>query len=265
MDRLYRLATGLGRAGLRALAIDTRWTGVEHVPRTGPVILAATHVSYPDFLFIERAALEGGRLVRFMCRHDVWKGGLLSWGLDRMRHIPVDREAPAHAYLRARALLEEGEAVGGFPEAGISYSYTVRPLMRGMAALARETGAPIVPVAIWGTQRIYTVGDPEPPPDLTRRRVVDLAFGAPIRAASDDDPTEVTHHLGQRMTALLEQLQQLEHHQPRPGEIAQWHPAHLGGHALTREQARAFDVLPRSAVRPSWGPDPEVYDVPASE
>ena len=60
----------------------------------------------------------------------------------RMRHIPVNREAPAHAYLRARRLLEEGEAVGGFPEAGISYSFTVRPLMRGFVSLAQQTGAP---------------------------------------------------------------------------------------------------------------------------
>ena len=63
-----------------------------------------------------------------------------------MQHIPVDRQAPAHAYLRARRMLREGEAVGGFPEAGISFSYTVRPLMRGLVALARETGAPVVPV-----------------------------------------------------------------------------------------------------------------------
>ena len=47
-----------------------------------------------------------------------------------------------------------------FPEAGISWSYAVRSLMRGPAALARETGAPLVPVALWGTQRIWSVGRP---------------------------------------------------------------------------------------------------------
>ena len=85
-----------------------------------------------------------------------------------------------HAYLRARRLLEEGEAVGGFPEAGISYSFTVRPLMRGFVSLAQQTGAPVVPLAVWGTQRLFSVGEPDPPPDLTRRRRVDLAFGAPL-------------------------------------------------------------------------------------
>lgn len=265
MDPVYRVANGLGRVALRALAIETRWSGVENVPRSGPVILAATHVSYPDFVFIEQAAAARGRLVRFMCRHDVWKGAFLSWGMDQMRHIPVDREVPAHAYLRARFLLREGQAIGGFPEAGISYSFTVRPLMRGMAALARDTGAPIVPVAVWGTQRIFTVGDPEPPPDLTRKRLVDLAFGAPMQVGPRDDLTAQTRRLGHRLTELLEGLQSLPQHQPRPGEYAEWHPAHLGGQALTRQQALAFDVVPKAAVRPTWGPAPEVYGRLASD
>lgn len=262
---MYRVANGLGRLALRAMQVDTRWLGAHHIPTSGPVILAATHVSYPDFLFIERAAITRGRYVRFMCRHDIWKGPVLTWAMERMQHIPVDREAPAFAYLRARRLLQEGEAIAGFPEAGISYSYTVRPLMRGLASLARETGAPLVPVAVWGTQRIYTVGDPEPPPDRTRQRRVDLEFGEPMLVAPDADLTATTHELGHRLTGLLEHLQSLPHHQPRPGEYAEWHPAHLGGHALTRKQALAFDSVPNAAVRPSWGPDPSVYDEPATD
>ena len=93
--------------------------------------MAATHVSYPDFVFIEKAAIGRGRYVRFMTRHDIWHQRVLAGPMSRMKHIPVDREAPAAAYLMARRLLREGEAVCGFPEAGISYSYTVRSLMRG--------------------------------------------------------------------------------------------------------------------------------------
>lgn len=259
MDATYRLVNGLGRLALRAMRLDVRWTGAEHVPRTGPAILAATHVSYPDFVFIERAAVTRGRHVRFMTRHDVWHQPLLHPFMEAMRHIPVDREAPVAAYLRARALLEQGEAIGGFPEAGVSYSFTVRPLMRGMASLARETGAPIVPVGIWGAQRIFTVGDPEPPLDLTRRRRIDLAFGEPLYVAPGDDLTGCTHVLGHRLTGLLEGLQRLPHHRPRPGEVATWYPAHLGGHAPTRRQALILDVVPRHAVRPSWGPDLDAY------
>ena len=105
------------------------------VPTDGPVLLAATHVSYPDFVF-----MRGRRPVVGPLRavHDPPRrvGGARRargrW--SAMRHVPVDREAPAGAYLVARRLLRDGEAVCAFPEAGISYSYTVRSLMRGVAS-----------------------------------------------------------------------------------------------------------------------------------
>ncbi len=256
----YRSANVLGRAALRALAVDVRWTGAEHVPRTGPVILASTHGSYPDFVFIQRAALTRGRYVRFMTRHDVWSQRVVAAAMTGMRHIPVDRQAPAGAYVRARGLLGDGEAVGVFPEAGISYSYTVRSLMRGVAALARETGAPVVPLAIWGAQRIWSVGPPdergrEPRPDLrTRGRRVDIAFGEAFDVGPDEDPREVTTALGHRLTDLLEGLQTQPHHVPPPADRSPWYPAHLGGSAPTRLEAGAIEIVPRSAVPPTWGP-----------
>lgn len=257
-DGWYHATTGVGRFALRGLRLTTRWQGVELVPREGPVILAATHVSYPDFVFIQRAVGESGRRVRYMCRHDVWHNRWVARPMDRMRHIPVDRQAPAAAYLRARALLREGEAVCAFPEAGVSYSYTVRPLMRGVASLARETGAPVVPVALWGSQRIYSVGrlidGRGPGPDLTRGRLVDVRFGEPMTVAPGEDLTEWTHGLGAVLTDLLEGLQLLPEHRPRPGEYAPWYPAHLGGDAPDRAEAQSYDDVPRSAVRPSWGP-----------
>lgn len=264
----YALANLLGRAGLRALDVEVVANGVHHVPAEGPVLLASTHVSYPDFLFIQAGARSRGRNVRFMCRHDVWKRPW-SWPMDRMRHVPVDRSAPAGAYLAARSLLREGEAVCAFPEAGISYSFTVRSLMRGVAGLARETQVPVVPVALWGSQRLYTVGVPdelgkEPPPDFTRGRRVDVSFGEPIGVAATDDLTGWTHDLGHRLTHLLEELQQLPHHRPAAGEHAPWYPAHLGGHAPTRLEAAHLDLVPTSAVRPSWGPLDESDGPPTS-
>jgi 1-acyl-sn-glycerol-3-phosphate acyltransferase len=260
VDRLYRIVNRVGRVALWAMGIDVQWTGAEHVPADGPVILAATHGSYPDFVFIEAAAASRGRYVRFMTRHDVWSFRPVAPFMDSMKHIPVNREAPAHAYLRARRLLEEGEAVGGFPEAGISYSFTVRPLMRGFLSLAQQTGAPVVPLAGWGAQRIFSVGEPEPPVDLTRNRRIDLAFGAPLYVDQGDDLTERTQELGHALTGLLEGVQQLPHHRPRPGEIAAWYPAHLGGQAPTRQRAVAgLDVVPFNAVIPTWGPDLDAY------
>ena len=64
--------------------------------------------------------------------------------------------------------------------------------------------------------------------------------------ASGDDLTERTHELGHHLTEQLEGLQLLPHHRPRPGEVATWYPAHLGGHAPTRQRARVLDEVPFS-------------------
>lgn len=258
-ERTYRATNVLGRAAIRLLGVDTRWTGIEHLPEHGPVLVAATHASYPDFVLVEQAAVARGRFLRFLCRHDIWHVPVVGAAMERMQHIPVDRAAPAGAYVTARRLLRAGEAVCSFPEAGISYSYTVRSLMRGVASLARETGVPVVPVAIWGSQRISSVGVPDergrrPRPDLTRGRRVDISFGEALRVGPADDLEEWTRGLGAVLTAQLEALQRLPHHVPRPGEVAPWYPAHLGGHAPTRAEAAHLDVVPRSALRPTWGP-----------
>ena len=165
--------------------------------------------------------------------------------MERMRHIPVDRQAPAAAYLRARSLLRDGQAVGAFPEAGISYSYTVRPLMRGVASLARETGVPVLPVVVWGGQRLWSVGrpvdgkepGPEPPARPAGRRALRRAD---VRRPGGRPEPSGPGRLGEHLTTLLEGVQRLPEHRPAPGEHAPWYPHHLGGHAPDRhEVARA--------------------------
>lgn len=258
MASWYGLTIALGRTAMWGLDITTRWRGEEHVPTSGPALLASVHVAYPDFLFVEQAALTRGRRVRFMCRHDVWNVPVVRRGMDAMRHVPVDRRAPAGAYLQARRLLAEGEAVCAFPEAGISYSYTVRSMMRGVSALARETGVPVIPVVVWGSQRIASVGLPVngrgPRPDLRRGRTVDVRFGTPMPVSAGEDLVAATQRLGVALTGILESVQRLPVHRPRPGEHAPWYPAHLGGHAPDRREALAYDDVPRAAVSPSWGP-----------
>ncbi|CAB4696533.1 unannotated protein [freshwater metagenome] len=238
--------------------VTTRASGHEHLPLHGPALMACTHSSYPDFLFVGKAALRRARYVRFMCRADIWDVPGVRRAMTGMQHIPVDRQAPAAAYLTARRLLAQGEAICGFPEAGISFSYAVRSLMPGLPALARETGLPIIPIAIWGAQRIWTL-TPEndakgPGPDLTRGRVVDVTFGAPIAVPPDADLAETTTALGHVLTGMLEELQLRPEHRPAPGEHAPWYPAHLGGHAPDRREALAYDSVPHNALAPTWGP-----------
>jgi 1-acyl-sn-glycerol-3-phosphate acyltransferase len=259
-DGWYRATVAIGGVALRALGLRTHLEGLEHLPAEGPAIIAATHFSYPDFMTLAEAGWQRGRRIRFLTRDDIWNIPVVRRAMTGMRHVPVDREAPAAAYLRARQLLREGEVVGIFPEAGISWSYTVRALMPGVAALARETGAPVVPASQWGVQRVWSVGREEagkkPRPSLRRGRPNDLVMGPPMTVPPDADVRAWTVELGGLLTGLLEELQARPHLRPAPGEHAPWYPAHLGGHAPDRHEALTLDVVPRAAITPAWGPMP---------
>ena len=69
-EPVYAAAVGLGRALLAGLDLTVRASGTEHVPSTGPVVLAANHVSFPDFVLVGRALLGTEHRVRFFCRGD---------------------------------------------------------------------------------------------------------------------------------------------------------------------------------------------------
>ncbi len=247
---VYRGANRLGLGLLRALDVRVRVTGSEHVPLSGPVVLASTHISYLDFLLVEYAARPRGRFVRFMCRHDVWNRPAVARAMDSMRHVPVDRESSATTYLRALRLLESGEAVGTFPEAGLSHSFIVRPLMPGAAGLASRTGAPLLPVVLWGSQRLTTV-DHTP---LRRGRLVDVVVGEPLPVEQGADPRETTARLGARLQGMLDDVQRLPEHRPESGGFAWWHPRHLGGHAPDLAMSTRRNPMPHTAVAVSWRP-----------
>ncbi len=257
-EPVYATTVGLGHALLRGLDLTVRGSGAGHLPATGPVVLASNHVSFPDFVFVGRALLPARRRVRFLCRHDIWSNRAVGRAMDVMGHVPVDREAPAAAYLAARRHLRGGEVVCAFPEAGISSAYVVRALMPGAVALARETGAPLLPVSVWGGQRLWpqrrSAEDPFPRPTPQRGRLVDVRVGRPLHVPADADLTATTRALGERLQEGLEALQRLPEHRPLPGEDAPWHPAHLGGGAVDRATSLAGDVMPGSAVAPTWGP-----------
>lgn len=250
-ERVYPAVTGAARGLFRALGLRITLEGDQHVPRTGPVVIASNHVSFLDFLLVGLAARSSERRVRFLARYDVWANPLARPLMNAMRHVPVDRAAPAAAYLRARALLREGEAVGIFPEAGISTSYTVRALMPGAVALAGETGAPLLPMAVWGPQRLLTAGQPL---DLRRGRPVSLKVGEPVHVSRHADVRLDTERLGERLQSLLDELQRRPVHQPRVGEPAPWHPAHLSGGAPWPEEARQVESVPSSSIVPTWAP-----------
>jgi 1-acyl-sn-glycerol-3-phosphate acyltransferase len=249
-DLVYAPVTGGMRLLFRLAGLRIEVEGAEIIPAHGPVILASNHVSYLDFAFAGYAARPSRRYVRFLARHDVWSNPVAGPLMRGMHHIPVDRSAPAGAYLEARSALRRGEAVGVFPEAGVSKSYTVRVKMTGAAALAMDTGAPVVPMAMWGGQRIYTSTAAATGHELH------LRWGSPITIIVAEarfiepgqDVVAESRLLGACLQTLLEQAQARHPDQPAPGQYPPWHPAHLGGSAPTPEQAALIEQPPRHAI-----------------
>src|ERR1700735_960540 len=126
--------------------------GREHLPRSGPLLLAANHRSFLDPFVI-------GTLVRrpvyYMAKRELFEKRWLAWLLNGLGAFPVDRGAgDKDAMETARAILARGDCVVIFPE-----GTRVRPgpradPRRGVGRLALETGAPVVPVAAIGTEDV---------------------------------------------------------------------------------------------------------------
>ncbi len=246
-DRTYLVVVGLCRLLFRLMGLRIRVEGDEHVPLAGPAILVSNHVGFLDFVFVGLAARRRRRLVRFLTRYDVWSNPIAGPAMTAMRHVPVDRAAPAGAYLEARAALGRGQVIGIFPEAGISTAFTVRALMPGAVALGRDTGAPILLVAVWGPQRIATTGLHI---SLRRKRHVTITVSPPLDLPDGLDVRAATIELGRKLQCLVEGAQRRHPEQPQPGVPDQLHPAHLGGAAPMAVEAALTADVPRSAVHP---------------
>ena len=135
--------------------------------------------------------------------------------------------------------LKAGEVVGVFPEATISRSFTLKKFKTGAARMAADAGVPLLPMAVWGTQRLWTKGRPK---TLTRRHTpITIMIGEPIQLTPQDRPVMVTRRLRAAMTELLDRAQTTYPDSPSGPDDTWWQPAHLGGSAPTLEVAEAED------------------------
>jgi 1-acyl-sn-glycerol-3-phosphate acyltransferase len=232
------IRTALGVFKALGLKLDVQ--GSEHIPDEGGAVLASTHVSYIDFIFVGLGAHPKRRLVRFMAKKQVFDHPVSGPLMRGMHHIPVDRKAGAAAYDEALRALKEGELIGVFPEATINRAFDVKDLKTGAARMAIETGTPLIPVAIWGTQRIWTKGRPR---NLRRRGIpVTIVVGEPIPVAPGDDLALVTQRLHDRLREMLTHAQDEYPDKPAGEKDNWWQPARLGGGAPTVEESRRMDA-----------------------
>ena len=252
MEPVYTPVIWLARALFAAQGLKFKVTGAENIPTKGGAVLVINHLSYFDFAYAGLAADPSKRLVRFMCKDTVFRhriGGPLMRG---MHHIPVDRTAGAASFRAAVSALKAGEVVGVFPEATISRSFELKGFKSGAVRMAQAADVPVVPMIIWGSQRVWTKGHPK---RLGRTNVpITLSVGEPIPVARNDSADDINKLLRARMTELLYAAQ--EAYPGVPHDELKYLPSRLGGCAPTLEEATAMDdeeAVRRAARRPAAG------------
>jgi 1-acyl-sn-glycerol-3-phosphate acyltransferase len=195
MTPFYRLARTLCKIVL-VLVWRFRASGVENVPKTGPLIVACNHISYLD-----PVALGVGlpRMLTYLAKKQLFDIPLLGAIIRACGAYPLDRDAGGVAAVRvALRVLKEGRCVGIFPEGTRNRTGTA-PEKGGAAFLAALSGAPVVPAAVSGTK------------DAKHFAQIRVAYGEPLtivrnRKADEDDLEKWTTEIMRRIRVLQESI-----------------------------------------------------------
>jgi glycerol-3-phosphate dehydrogenase (NAD(P)+) len=174
--------------------------GREHIPAQGPVLLASNHRSFSD-PFLIGICLR--RPLRFVAKKELfdrwWKARLLV----ALGAFPIDRgESDEQAMETARLILESGGAVGIFPEGTRVRPGPLGDPKRGVGRLALETGAPVVPVAIIGTEDIRS-GWRIRPRKVRVRFGKALTFPRPVAGSVAPNLPQVAHGITARVWSCI--------------------------------------------------------------
>jgi 1-acyl-sn-glycerol-3-phosphate acyltransferase len=179
---LHRLVPPLAKAVWRPTVI-----GLEHVPASGPLLLASNHLSFADSLVIP---IVVPRRVAFLAKSDYFDGPGLKGAVSKawfsgLGMLPVDRDDTKAAIASldiALGVLGRGEAFGIYPEGTRSRDGRLYRGRTGVAHLALTAGAPVVPVGLVGTEKLQPVGS-----RLPRVVPISISFGPPIAVAGRFD------------------------------------------------------------------------------
>jgi 1-acyl-sn-glycerol-3-phosphate acyltransferase len=169
------------RPGIRMM-MRLDWGGQQHVPSDGAMILAANHLSYMDIFAVSLFADSAGRYPVFLAKSSLFDIPVLGGIITKLGQLPVSRgQADAALVLRqAEMVARSGACVIFYPEATVTRDPDQWPMVSktGVARLALETGAPVIPVAHWGAQKILPYGDYVP--RLLPRKTVRVIGGPPV-------------------------------------------------------------------------------------
>ena len=235
-DLTYPPIIVAAKTAFRALGNRIQMTGTAHVPRTGGALLAYNHISYVDFVYGGLAANPSGRLVRFMAKRELFDHKVSGPLMRSLHHIEVDRGDGIASYERAVECLKDGEIVGIFPEATISRAMELKEFKTGAVRIAADAGVPLIPVILWGTQRMMTKDHPR---DFSRGKTISIHVGEPMQLDPKDAAGE-TKRLHATMSKMLDEVIAGYPDDERPPG-SWWLPATHGGSAPSLEEAARLD------------------------
>ncbi|CAB5054789.1 unannotated protein [freshwater metagenome] len=210
----YRFAALIVRPVLFAIT-KRDWRGFENVPHKGGVIVAVNHISHADPLVFAHYLFDQGRPGRFLAKSSLFSVPFVSLILRGAGQIPVFRESEgAHvAYKAAVEAVNSGELLGVYPEATLTRDPNHWPMTAktGLARIALETGAPVIPMAQWGAQEI--IGTYEKRIKIFPRTLVHVHAGpaldlSPWMGKPIDQQVllEVTNFVMDEITRMLEDI-----------------------------------------------------------
>ena len=181
-SRPWRLLSVIVLRPLLHVLIRNKWRGRENFPKTGGVILAPNHLSYVDWGTDALFCYESGRYPVFLIKSSAFEVKGIGPFLHKAGQLPVYRgRADAALVLKdAQQALERGACVIIYPESTATRDPELWPMVSktGVARLALMSGAPVIPVAHWGTQDILPYGSKKP--KLFPRKTVRTVAGPPV-------------------------------------------------------------------------------------
>jgi len=207
--------------------------GVEHIPSRGPALLASNHRSYFDVAALAMVAARLGRPVRFLAKRELFDAPVVGQIARALGGICVDRGSRSDAPLReARRALEAGEVVVILPQGtiprGRAFFETTLAGKTGVARLAAMTGAPVVPIGLWGSERVWPRSARVPNvTNVLRPPLVRVRVGTPVPLGLAD-ATADTAAVMDAISALLP-AEARRRHEPTAEELARtFPPGHAG-------------------------------------
>ena len=185
--------------------------GLRHVPASGPVIIASNHLSFSDSIFMP---LVVPRKVTFLAKSEYFtspgpKGLLKKLTFIALGQVPVDRSGGRRseaALITGLKVLAEGKCLGIYPEGTRSPDGRLYKGRTGIARLAIESGAPIIPVAMFNTEKIQPTGTVVP-----KVMRVKMIFGEPMYFDGDSTDLLYLREVTDKIMATIKEMSEQEY------------------------------------------------------